>query len=178
MADGDLKMLKVGKHYKNALGELKFITKKVEFPDLPDYYVSDENDVYYADGSHVAVHLKNLVVETGDSIKMKLEVGKTYLAKDGDLVTIVRNDFCEYYPFVGDNGSIYEADGRYSTHYKSSRDLIKEYVKPLSSENAPEYFFAIQFVSDNISDIMEINKMLAEKGYEAEIFVTEAKNFS
>ena len=59
---------------------------------------------------------------------MKLEVGKTYRARNGDQIKIVsRNSFLENYPFVGSNGATYTNDGFGWIGQQRFYDLIAEW---------------------------------------------------
>ena len=57
---------------------------------------------------------------------LKLEVGKTYRSRAGEEVKIVgTND--SIWPFAGDNGEVYNEEGRYySANWDSPYDLIEE----------------------------------------------------
>ena len=59
--------------------------------------------------------------------RMKLEVGKTYLDRNGDKVTIIRHDTNDLRPYMGDDECRYQSDGRSSYFKKNSEwDLIEE----------------------------------------------------
>ena len=57
---------------------------------------------------------------------LKLQVGKTYRSRAGEEVKIVgTND--SIWPFAGDNGEVYNEEGRYySANWDYARDLIEE----------------------------------------------------
>lgn len=63
---------------------------------------------------------------------MKIEVGKTYKDREGNLVTIVRKNanypkFYVTYPFIGNNASEYMEDGRFREYdLYHDYDLIEE----------------------------------------------------
>jgi len=62
--------------------------------------------------------------------QLKLEVGKTYLSREGREVTIVGNNDRVEYPCTGNNGQWYTESGRF--HYdvpESPHDLIEEAPK-------------------------------------------------
>lgn len=56
---------------------------------------------------------------------MKLEVGKTYKNKKGEIVTISRKRKGKLWDFVADNGFTYREDGVFA-RYESLEDLIEE----------------------------------------------------
>ena len=58
--------------------------------------------------------------------EIKLQVGKTYRSRAGEEVKIVgTND--SIWPFIGDNGEVYNEEGRYfSANWDYARDLIEE----------------------------------------------------
>lgn len=61
-------------------------------------------------------------------MSLKLEVGKTYLNRYGDVIKIIHyNPDAEYYPYLGDNGVTYAKDGYYYTNCKSSYNLFTEH---------------------------------------------------
>lgn len=71
---------------------------------------------------------------------MKLEVGKTYIARNGDLVIIRRyNPAHNAYPFIDDSGFSYMPNGAYLSEESDSRDLIEEVVPaaPTPTEENP-----------------------------------------
>jgi len=55
---------------------------------------------------------------------MKIEIGKTYLTRDGEQVTI--SGYSSSYPFEGDNGNPYTATGRWIKDRETGYDLIAE----------------------------------------------------
>src|SRR6476659_5762331 len=61
---------------------------------------------------------------------MKLEVGKKYVARNGDVVQIVECDWEVQYPFEGDNDRSYLTDGSEYRTQVSTLDLISEYQEP------------------------------------------------
>ena len=59
--------------------------------------------------------------------RMKLAVGKTYLDRHGNKITILRHDTDNPLPYLGDDKCGYQSDGRFSYIRKSSEwDLIEE----------------------------------------------------
>lgn len=66
--------------------------------------------------------------------QLKLEVGKSYVRRDGSVVRIVRNDGHITYPFDAEDGRSYQPNGReFADHIESARDIITE-AKPHASE--------------------------------------------
>ena len=68
---------------------------------------------------------------------MQLEVGKTYIARNSDIVTIIRLGIYKAYPFEGDDGLNYTEDGIFlfddSVH---ERDLLSEFEPELTLNEA------------------------------------------
>lgn len=67
---------------------------------------------------------------------IKLEVGKTYLSRNGREVKIVGKDGVMY-PFKGDNGAWYAESGRYDYSTEDPRDLIEEVGSTLHTFDIP-----------------------------------------
>lgn len=61
---------------------------------------------------------------------LKIEVGKTYVTKDGTPVKILRNDGDETWPFDASDGMAYRADGGYWSEGDSVLDLVAELQPP------------------------------------------------
>lgn len=66
-----------------------------------------------------------------EQTKLKLEVGKSYVARNGEVVRIVGlregNGYYEYWPYEGENNKRYRIDGTYSIGISPSEyDLIAE----------------------------------------------------
>lgn len=59
---------------------------------------------------------------------MKLEVGKSYVAANGDVVDIIERGGNPDYPMVGSNGEGYTDDGKYYFLISDCRDLIHEHT--------------------------------------------------
>lgn len=57
---------------------------------------------------------------------VKLEHGKRYRARNGDVVTVVYDERLQPFPFSGDNGCTYTVDGRHVRYRETKRDLIEE----------------------------------------------------
>ena len=78
---------------------------------------------------------------------MKLEVGKTYRNRNGDLVTIRHFFEGDIHPFIGSDGHRYNEDGWfYDQGQQSNYDLIKEDL-PMPSERAQQIVDAVQSVA-------------------------------
>jgi len=66
---------------------------------------------------------------------VKIEVGKKYVRRDGDVVTIVKDDGHHRYPLVSDKNDDYTNSGKfYDGALTDDRDLIREYVE-MASKN-------------------------------------------
>jgi len=62
-------------------------------------------------------------------MKLKIAIGKCYKTREGDLVTITGNGSPtarHIYPFVGNNGVIYMANGKANEYAQTDLDLIEE----------------------------------------------------
>lgn len=98
---------------------------------------------------------------------MKLEVGKRYKNRLGEIVTIVSKGVDDLlFPFAGNNGIDYTQGGKYWQHLESSNDLIEECVEPKQSPNyAGRIFTNGEFVAkgakvrflDQIGEVIGIN---------------------
>ena len=60
--------------------------------------------------------------------QIKLEVGHTYLTRIGTRVKIVKQEYGETYPFVGNNLMRYTSAGGFNRCRVSSLDLVAEVV--------------------------------------------------
>lgn len=58
--------------------------------------------------------------------KLKLEVGKTYINRDGEFVKILYCDLKADFPFKGDDSCCYMLDGKWLGDDESDYDLIAE----------------------------------------------------
>jgi hypothetical protein len=60
---------------------------------------------------------------------MAIEVGKTYRTGKGDIVTITdKPSGLASFPFLGDNGRSYTADGKYLENSTHEEDLVEEFT--------------------------------------------------
>ena len=70
---------------------------------------------------------------------MKIEVGKKYRTRDGDVVTIESTDDSGEYPFLGNNGQWYTRRGAFSSGSReSSFDLVEAVVDEQAAAEASE----------------------------------------
>ena len=78
----------------------------------------------------------------------KLEVGKTYRTRNGDNhITIVSetnfhheaNDNSKVFPFLGNDGCPYTAEGRFFRDFDSAHDLVEEVSSKLQLEVGKSY---------------------------------------
>jgi hypothetical protein len=70
---------------------------------------------------------------------MKLEVGKTYRARNGAIVKIIyKDDSCRFL-YVGINRYYYRSDGHYHVTCDSERDLIEEVPDSLAAPELEEF---------------------------------------
>jgi len=60
--------------------------------------------------------------------QVKLQVGKTYISRNGKEVKIIKKDGA-LYPYQGDNGAWYAESGRFDYSTEDPRDLIEEAPK-------------------------------------------------
>lgn len=130
----DLK-LEVGKTYKNGGGEEVEITRYEEqFPkDKHPFFGSD--DEWYAENGQFLLRSNNNFSDLVEEVKekkveekqkLKLEVGKTYMAKDGEEVEIIKYIPQKTFPFLGDDHCDYTEDGRFRLDRESIYDLVEE----------------------------------------------------
>jgi hypothetical protein len=70
---------------------------------------------------------------------LQLEVGKTYLNKLGEVVTLVPCDGDYYYPFDGDGGFSYTPEGKRVFGCQSETDLISEVKEEATMKPANPY---------------------------------------
>jgi len=99
---------------------------------------------------------------------MKLEVGKKYVTRKGDVVEIVSKGG-RIYQFEGDNYSTYTGGGSVFFTGESDQDLIGEYQEPKSSF-AKMIFWAVALDADEMEEIIDALKAssaLREKFKEA-----------
>ena len=57
---------------------------------------------------------------------MQLEIGKTYLSRKGELITIVGHTKYIGFPYRGGDGASYQDSGRFDEMRETEWDLIKE----------------------------------------------------
>lgn len=67
---------------------------------------------------------------------MQIEVGKTYLTRNGKFVKIIYNDGHPEFPFDGKNGSSYMTDGREFGSMETENDLMREALYAVAIVNA------------------------------------------
>lgn len=121
--------LEVGKIYRARDGSIVTITGSRGADSYP--YAGNNGLIYTATGAYsisTPEHQWDLIEEVLPA--PKLEVGKTYKDREGNVVTIVSKDSyhsTSIYPYLGNNASIYMEDGRfreYDLHH--DYDLIEE----------------------------------------------------
>ena len=101
-------------------------------------------------------HFKNKAMKLQSKLRkmktLKLQVGKTYRSRKGEVVKIVRK-IDSIWPFVGDNEESYREQGRYySASWNSPYDLIEEVEEVGSTSHTfglvPEALTAIRYTFD------------------------------
>ena len=83
---------------------------------------------------------------------MKLEVGKTYVARNGDVVKIVKTGSNPIYPFRGDDDLGYAEDGRFfvDDDHAEEFNLVSEY-KPVENKSLRGHY-AVLLMQSIIAD--------------------------
>ena len=98
--------------------------------DLFDKQEAKKRILKYIEGvfDDAESQLKNCFIHDVSNMKtLKLEVGKTYRSRAGEEVKIVGTRDAKTWAFVGDNGEVYDEEGRYySANWDYARDLIEE----------------------------------------------------
>jgi|SRR5690606_9393394 len=120
--------LEVGKTYLNKLGQKTTIIKyrpNSLYPYRDEFGGTFTENGYYQDGVE---SLLDLITEENG---LKLEVGKTYLNRSGEKVTIHKYEPSYAFPFIGaytngDETSFREDGVWYSNYSPSDKDLISE----------------------------------------------------
>jgi len=92
----------------------------------------DESIIFISEGSLSEIKRSdfNLGYAAEDLIEevLNLEVGKSYLNREGDVVKIVRKGFhSTTYPYISEEGEFYRSNGNYLLGKKNKEDLIKEF---------------------------------------------------
>lgn len=80
-------------------------------------------------------------------MKKKLEVGKTYLTRNGGTVTIVKTDGTDVMPFKGGNGFWYTEDGRALTCGDGGCEESVDWTAPAAAPATPAPAFSPTQVS-------------------------------
>lgn len=123
--------LEVGKKYKTRDNQNVTI---VGFNYNKDYPYFGDNDAHYLeDGRYVNNYVDScydLMEEIEDTFCV--EVGKTYLNRNGTKINIILRDSKSNarFPFISDNGHTFSEKGKYWADCDSYRDLVEEY-KPI-----------------------------------------------
>lgn len=79
-----------------------------------------------------AADAKRPYIRTKEDLKIRLEVGKWYEQKDGEVIKIVSLSGCAGYPFRGSDGETYTTFGAYYISTPTGRDILKEVPEPVS----------------------------------------------
>lgn len=131
-------LLEVGKTYKTRLGRKVKITHWVGH--VTYCFRGDDGSLYVKNGAflHDEESPRDLIEEVLP--ELKLEVWKTYIARNGKMITIVKNNHSSgfLYPYVDRDGASYTEKGAYCRYFNSSYDLVKE-APPLQLEVGKTY---------------------------------------
>jgi len=152
--------LEVGKSYLNRKGHVIKIVGKNQDPLGTLYtYISDTNSSYQSNGKYcVDEHPEDLIKEVPMQKKedkkevLKLEVGKRYLNRMGEVVKIVRNErnpLHPLYPYISDKGYSYLSNGKYCSSGENKEDLIKEVTpesigRSYTTQQVRELFYQLE----------------------------------
>ena len=86
---------------------------------------------------------------------MKLEVGKKYRRRDGEIVVIIDKSVGDGYPFYSDSGDYYTEGGNYwaESGNLDSTDLIEEYIEPQKDQGEKTFNICIDFYDGRVWSI-------------------------
>ena len=70
--------------------------------------------------------------------ELKLEVGKSYLNRDGDIIEIISKDKEKPWPYVDLNNDTYEENGLWCDSLTHGKNLIEEYIVPATAKDEPK----------------------------------------
>lgn len=151
--------IEVGKTYKDREGNVVTIVSKDSYHSTSIYpYLGNNASSYMEDGrfrEYDLYHDYDLVEEvpaigmfgstwTFNNLKeeqrMKLEVGKSYKNRGGDIVYIAHYFHTHYYPYQDASGNSYLEDGTALHGQTSFRDLVEEHFvveEPKQQEEKP-----------------------------------------
>lgn len=132
--------LEMDKKYKTRDNKIVTI---IGFNCNKDYPYLGDNDAHYLeDGRYVNDYVNSCydlmeeIVENDSFV----EVGKTYLNRSGERITIILKDSKtnSRFPYISNKGHTFSANGKYWFNSDSPQDLIEEY-KPISLEIGKQY---------------------------------------
>ena len=99
--------------------------------------------------------------------ELKLEVGKKYVNRDGDIIEIVSKDEGESWPYVDLNNDIYEENGLWWDSLTHGKNLIEEYIVPATAKDEPKQntSYTIDGLTMNINQKGNKTKLKFGNGY-------------
>ena len=99
--------------------------------------------------------------------ELKLEVGKSYVNRVGDIVQIVSNDGAEPWYYIDSNDEDYKENGGWLNSKEYKLDLIEEYTEPTKPKDKPNLTpsFTIDGVTMDIKQKGNKTKLKFGNGY-------------
>ena len=99
--------------------------------------------------------------------ELKLEVGKTYVNRQGDIVVIVSKDEGEPWPYVDSSNDTYAENGLWCYHLSNCKNLIEEYFEPTNNKSTTKQntSYTIDGVTMNIKKDGNKTKLKFGSGY-------------
>lgn len=99
--------------------------------------------------------------------ELKLEVGKSYLNRDGDIIEIISKDKGESWPYVDSNNDTYEENGLWCDSLTHGKNLIEEYIVPATAKDEPKQntSYTIDGLTMNIKQKGNKTKLQFGSGY-------------
>ena len=120
--------LEVGNKYKDRNGTVYTISRETD--GTYKFIDDDVCEAWTEDGRYYGADYSrmDLIEEVQESKTLQLEVGKTYICRDGDKVVIERKDYDD--TFVGrreiDGTWQYDANGTWTGDEDNKRGIVKE----------------------------------------------------
>ena len=136
--------LEVGKKYKNRLGGIAEIVGETgceiySYKSSHDYAYTESGKLWWNGTSdydlieeYIEPKEEKVLIDL-DKVKaedMKLEVGKKYKNRIGEIVEIVNKTVCEIYCYKSSGGDTYTESGNVWWYCTSGHDLMEEYIEP------------------------------------------------
>lgn len=99
--------------------------------------------------------------------ELKLEVGKKYVNRDGDIIEIISKDKEAPWPYVDLNNDTYEENGLWCDSLTHGKNLIEEYIVPATAKDEPKQntSYTIDGLTMNIKQKGNKTKLQFGNGY-------------